>query len=96
MRLKDNLIAVLINILLGVAWALTFVSATSAFFSHYVNGLVLAIASAIVWMMPGLFLVLVLEYILSGFARLEEARKHTKLLEKIVKDYNNSREENSD
>ncbi len=84
MRLKDNLISALINILLGVAWASVLVSAVSAFFTHYAQGILYAVASAIVWMIPGLFSVLVLEYILSGFARLEEAKKQTKLLEELL------------
>ena len=85
MRLKDSFLAALINILLGVAWAFALIGALSSFITHYSSGIFYGIASAIVWMIPGLFAVLVLEYLLSGFARLEEAQKHTRLLEELVK-----------
>ena len=95
MRLKDNLISALINILLGVAWASVFVSAASAFFTHYKQSILYAIANSIIWMIPGLFAILILEYILSGFARLEEARKQTKLLEELLKREESKKEENN-
>ena len=95
MRLKDNLISALINILLGVAWAFTLIAALSAFFTHYHDGgIFYALASAIVWTIPGFVSVLLLEYILAGFARLEESKKQTILLEKILKELKDGDNEN--
>ena len=94
MRLKDHLISAIINILLGVAWAFTLIASLSAFFTHYHNGIFYALASAIVWTIPGLVSVLLLEYILAGFARLEESRKQTILLEEILKELKDNTKDN--
>jgi len=84
MRLPDRYIAVVINALIGVGWAFMIIGAISAFISDVKISFLHGFASAILWSLPGLFLIVVLEFILSGFARLEESRKQTKLLQKLV------------
>ena len=85
MRLPDRYIAIAINILLGMGWALALIGAVSAFINDIKINFFYGIISAIVWALPGLFLIIVLEFILSSFARLEENKKQTKLLQELVK-----------
>ena len=87
MRLKDKFISALLNIFIGVGWAFVFVGAVSAFMRniHY-PGLLYALSAALLWSLPGLLFVLLSEYMLSGFARLEEARKQTEILEKMLEE----------
>jgi len=84
MRLPDRYIAVAINALIGVGWAFVVIGAVSAFLNDMNISIFYGLASAILWSLPGLFLIVVLEFILSGFARLEESRKQTELLQKLV------------
>ncbi len=85
MRLKSFLLSALTNFLLGVAWAVAFVSALTAIFDNYHFGFFHAAISAFIWALPGLFLVVIIEYILAGFDRLEESKKQTILLEQLLK-----------
>ncbi|WP_292656582.1 hypothetical protein [Nitratifractor sp.] len=39
----------------------------------------------LVWLLPGLFGVVLMEYILAGFERNEEIRRQTRILEKIAR-----------
>jgi len=84
MNLKKEKLSSMVSFLLGVSWAIAAVGALSAITEYRELGIVGAITSAFVWALPGLFLVASMEYMMSGFARLEEARKQTHLLEKIL------------
>jgi len=84
MRLKSRTLSLLINFLLGAFWAFTFLGSLSAFFRNLHGGVLYALASMIVWLLPGLFGVVVMEYILAGFERNEEIRRQTRILEKIA------------
>jgi len=84
MRLSSKTLAFLLNLLLGGSWALAFIGALNAILHHAVNGWLYAIASAIIWALPGLAGVVVLEYLLRGFERNEELRRQTRILQEIL------------
>jgi len=84
MRLRSRTLSLLINFLLGVAWALAFIGALSAFFTYRSIGFIAVAVHLLIWATPGLFLVLFLEYLLAGFQRNEELRRQSRLLERIL------------
>ncbi len=84
MRLKGSFFATLVNMLLGVAWALTLIGAFYLFSTFFIGGLLSGLIMAFWGALPGLFLVVMLEYILIGIERLDELKKQTLLLEQIV------------
>jgi len=84
MRLSSKTLTVLLNILLGSSWALAFIGALNAILHHAVNGWLYAIASAMIWALPGLLGVVLLEYLFRAFDRYDELRKQTRLLEEIL------------
>jgi hypothetical protein len=84
MRLKRSFLGFLINFLLGVVWALAILTVAFTLKSYMVLGLDIAILISLFASLPSLFLVVILEYILSGEERLSEERKQTKLLEDIL------------
>ena len=93
MHLRPRYLNGLINLFLGVAWAFVFIGFISGILSYY--SLFDRIIMAILQALPGLFMVLVLEYIFAGFARLEILKQQNTLLEKKLQkdDSNNSDEE---
>jgi len=84
MRLKDKSLGFVINFLLGVAWAFVLIGAVTSFLSSYHSGILLAIVSAFIGTLPGLFAVLFLEYMITSKEQYYELRKQTALLEKIL------------
>ena len=80
MHLKPRYLNGLINLFLGVAWAFSFIGFISGILSSY--PLFDKIVMAVLQSLPGLFAVLVLEYIFAGFARLEILKEQKALLEK--------------
>jgi len=74
MRLKGSFFATLVNMLLGVAWALTLIGAFYLFSTFFIGGLLGGLIMAFWGALPGLFLVVMLEYILIGIERLDELR----------------------
>lgn len=84
MKLRRSILGILVNFLLGVAWAFVLIGAFYTFFSFYHVGLLDAVLMTFLGALPGLFFVVVLEYIIVGLERLEESQKQTRLLEKIV------------
>ena len=84
MRLKSRTLAFLINFLLGAFWAFALLGGLSALLRNLHGGILYALASMIVWVLPGLFGVVVMEYLLAGFERNEEIRRQTRTLEKIA------------
>jgi uncharacterized membrane protein YjjB (DUF3815 family) len=85
MRLKEKSLSFIINFLLGVAWAFMLIGAVSSFLSsYYHDGILAAFVSAFIGMLPGMFAVLVLEYIITGKEQYYELKKQTALLEKIL------------
>ena len=84
MKLRRSILGILVNFLLGVAWAFVLIGAFYTFFSFYRIGLLDAVLMTFLGVLPGLFFVVVLEYVIVGLERLEESQKQTQLLEKLV------------
>jgi hypothetical protein len=83
MRLKSRTLSFLISFLLGTFWALTLLGAIAAFVRHLDGGVLYALASMVVWAIPGLFGVVLMEVFLAAFERTEELRHQTRLLKEI-------------
>jgi len=86
MRLSSKTLTVLLNLLLGSAWALTLIGAFRGIMHYSIHGWLYAIASALVWSLPGLLGIVVLEYLIRGFERHEEVRRQTRLMEEILQE----------
>jgi hypothetical protein len=84
MRLSPRYLNLIINFLLGAAWAFVLIGAITSFFSTKHVGFFFSLVSFVVGMIPGLFLVVIIEYLISGFNKHEEIREQTKLLEKLA------------
>ncbi len=84
MKLATPTLGLLINFLIGTAWAFVLVGVIYTFFSFYMVSLVDAVMLSFLGALPGIFLVVILEYFIVGLQRLEEMKKQTKLLEKLV------------
>ncbi len=85
MRLQTTTLARLTSFMLGAAWALVLVGAFSAFFSFVKINLLFALLSAFLGAMPGLLIVLFLEYLMLKSEKLAEMKEQTKLMQDIVK-----------
>ena len=84
MKLSSPLLSFLVNFLLGVSWAFVFLGAT-ILFSLFINvGIVYAFFAALLGAIPGLFIVLLIEYFFMSQEKLNELKEQTKLLEKLV------------
>jgi len=84
MRLKKSTLSLLISFLLGTGWGLALIGAISLFFSFLPAGIVVAVLSAILGALPGLILVVFLEYLLLKSEVLAEMKEQTRLLEKMI------------
>jgi len=74
----------LISLLQGASWALVVVGATTFFSFLYPLGLFTAFIGAFVGSLGGLFFVVVFEIAYQQSEKLDEMKKQTKLLEKLV------------
>ena len=83
MRLKSRTLSILVNFLLGTFWAVTVLGAFAGFARHLHGGILYAFASMVVWAIPGLFGVVLMEVFLAAFDRTEELRHQTRLLKEI-------------
>lgn len=90
MRLQRSILGVLVNFLLGVAWAFVLIGALYTFSSFYPFGIFYALLMAFFGVLPGLFVVVLLEYLMVGMERLEEMKKQTKLIEQFTSQEQNS------
>ncbi|SFV53757.1 hypothetical protein MNB_SV-3-227 [hydrothermal vent metagenome] len=84
MRLEGYALSFVVNFLLGVAWAASFIGAVSAFLSVYSESLLFAMVSASIAALPGMIGVLLIEYFITFKEKHLELQKQTKLLEKMV------------
>jgi hypothetical protein len=84
MRLSSPLLNFLVNFILGASWAFAFIGATILFSSFLHVSIFYAIIGGFFGALPGLFLVLLMEYFLMRQEKLDELKKQTKLLEKLV------------
>ena len=83
MRLKKTTLSALISFLLGAGWGIALIGAVSLFFSFIHVHVFMAIVAAIFGAIPGLLIVVFLEYLLLKSEMLAEMKRHTRLLEKI-------------
>lgn len=84
MRLSSPLLSLLINFLLGASWAFALLGAAVIFFLFLQIGIFYSLFGAFLGALPGLFMVLLIEYFLMREEKLTELRKQTKLLEELV------------
>ncbi len=84
MRLQTSKLNFVVNFFLGVAWALVLIGAVTSFLSFYQLSIVYAFVSAVAAALPGLFMVLILEHIITVQQQHEELKKQTELLEKLL------------
>ena len=84
MKLSSPLLSLLVNFLLGASWAFSLLGATILFYLFLDMGIVYAFFGALVGLIPGLFVVLLIEYVFMKQEMLNEAKKQTKLLEELV------------
>ncbi len=85
MKLSSPLLSLLINFLLGASWAFAFLGATVFFYLFLDVGIVYSVFVSFLGAIPGLFLVLLIEYFLMRQEKLDELKKQTELLEILVK-----------
>ena len=78
----------MINFLLGVSWAVMLLGALTSFLSLYHESFLFAIVSAFVGAVPGLAAVLLLEHMITGKEKLDELKRQTLLLEKLLEEKN--------
>jgi len=83
MRLKRTTLSALMSFLLGAGWGLALIGALSAFFSFFHAGILIALLSAVLGALPGLLMVVFLEYLLLKNEILHEMKHQTRLLEEI-------------
>ena len=84
MKLSSPLLSFLVNFLLGASWAFAFVGATILFYLFINVGILYGLFSALIGMIPGLFFVLLIEYVFMRQESLDELKKQTKLLEALA------------
>ena len=73
----------LISFLIGIGWGMALVGALSAFFSFFPSHFFLGLLTAILGAVPGLILVVFLEYLLLKSEALMELKRQTHLLETL-------------
>ena len=84
MKFSSPILSILINFLLGASWAFAFLGAFIFFYLFLEIGVIYSILASFLGATPGLFLVLLIEYFLMRQEKLNELKKQTKLLEKLV------------
>jgi membrane associated rhomboid family serine protease len=81
---KKNAFERLISLLQGASWALVLIGAVSFFTTFYNFGIITALIAAFIGSLGGLFFVVLFEIANIQIEKLEEIKKQTKLLEKLV------------
>jgi len=84
MKLSSPLLSFLVNFLLGASWAFAFLGATTLFYIFLNISIVYAFFGGLIGLIPGLFIVLLIEYVFMKQELLNEAKKQTKLLEELL------------
>ncbi len=84
MYLKDNYINIILNILLGAAWAAVLYGFFSGFNSLDAN-IFIKLINALIYSMFGLFLVLLVEVVYRFFKNHEILKKQLEILEELQK-----------
>jgi hypothetical protein len=83
MRLKRSSLSALTSFLLGAGWGIALMGALGMFFSFVSISFFLALLSAVFGAIPGLLMVVFLEYLLLKSEMLAQMKHQTRLLEKI-------------
>ena len=83
MRLHPPALSTLISFLLGAGWGIALIGALAAFFFFVRLGYLFALFVAIFATMPGLLIVVFLEYMLLKNDIFFQMKRQTKLLEEI-------------
>ena len=83
MHLKTKHINLIINILLGAAWAASFYAFLNGFFSINAN-IVIRVANGLIHFVIGLAFVLIIELIYVEFKKYEEQKETNRLLKKLL------------
>jgi len=83
MHLKRSTLSLLISFLIGTGWGIALIGALSMFFSFLPSHFLFALLAAVFGAVPGLLLVVFLEYLLLKSEILAQLKKQTHLLEKI-------------
>ena len=81
---KQSAFERLISLLQGASWALVLVGAVSFFTTFYSFGLLSALIAAFIGSLGGLLFVVLFEIANIQIEKLDEIKKQTKLLEKLV------------
>ncbi len=84
--LRQTLVEILINFLLGAAWAIALLGAIYFFWSFYPFGILFASMAALAGALLGLLLVVFLELAFLQFEKFREMKRQTHLLESIRKE----------
>ncbi len=83
MRLKKTTLSALMSFLLGAGWGLALIGALSSFLSFFHAGILIALLAAVLGALPGLLMVVFLEYLLLKNEILSELKRQSRLLEEI-------------
>lgn len=86
MIVKQSFFEKLLSLLLGAAWALVVVGATTFFLSLYHFGIIVALLGAFIGALIGLFFVVLFEIAQIQIDKLKELKKQTQLLQLLVKE----------
>jgi len=84
MKLSSPLLSFLVNFLLGASWAFAFMGATILFYLFIHVGIIYGLLATLIGAIPGLFLVLLIEYVFMRQESLEELKKQTKYLKELT------------
>ena len=84
MKLSSPLLSLLLNFLLGTAWAFALAGATITFYLYLGIGFLYALFAALIASLPGLLFVLFIEYFFMKQEHLNELKKQTKLLKELA------------
>jgi hypothetical protein len=84
MRLKRSTLSALVSFLLGAGWGIALIGALSMFFSFLSVNFFIALLSAILGAIPGLLMVVFLEYFLLKSEMVSQLKHQTRLLEKMA------------
>ncbi|BBG65630.1 hypothetical protein NNO_0927 [Hydrogenimonas sp.] len=82
---------ILVNFLLGAAWALALLGAVYLFWSFLPFGILIAFMAALLGSLFGLVLVVFLELVSLQFEKYRELKRQTHLLESIRRDLHDAR-----
>jgi predicted membrane protein len=85
MRLKKTTLSSLVSFLLGAGWGIAFLGAFSMFFSFLHANIFIALVSTVIGAVPGLLMVVFLEYLLLKSEMLSQLKRQTYILEEIQK-----------